>query len=152
MSVLLTTTQVFSLRVEFEDVDAGQAVHHPNYLKYYERARARALEAAGVSYAQMIRQGLAFVVAEARLKYLKPAFYEDHLWVMTRALEVRRASFRIRQALLREAPSSELREAFSQASTPGDSFINDCELRLALVDLKSMKTRPLPAEIRCLFE
>ena len=52
-----------SLRVYFEDTDAGGIVYHATYLRYAERARTEAMRAAGVPHAALVAEhGLMFVV------------------------------------------------------------------------------------------
>ncbi|MEY2987497.1 MAG: tol-pal system-associated acyl-CoA thioesterase, partial [Pseudomonadota bacterium] len=58
--------------VQFEDIDAGGVVHHPNYLKYLERARCQAMREIGVPFENCLAQGVAFVVAEVHSKYTRP--------------------------------------------------------------------------------
>jgi len=38
----------YSIRVYYEDTDAGGVVYHANYLRYAERARTEALRDAGI--------------------------------------------------------------------------------------------------------
>ncbi len=50
---------IFSLIVEFEDVDAHGVVHHPNYLKYLEKARSYGIRKCGYSLEKPIIRFLA---------------------------------------------------------------------------------------------
>ena len=73
-----------SVRVYYEDTDAGAVVYHARYLAYAERARTEALRAAGVPHAELMRDhGLAFVVRRAEMDYLRPARLDDELNVVT---------------------------------------------------------------------
>ena len=52
-----------TLRVYYEDTDAGGVVYHANYLRFAERARTEALRDADVPHAEMTAQhGLMFMV------------------------------------------------------------------------------------------
>ena len=87
-----------SLRVYWEDTDAGGVVFYANYLKFFERARTEWLRALGFSQQPMLRQGgLMFVVAETSLRHLRPARLDDELEVTVRVLQAGRASLRIAQ-------------------------------------------------------
>jgi acyl-CoA thioester hydrolase len=58
-----------TLRVYWEDTDAGGVVFYANYLKFFERARTEWLRSLGFSQQQMLQQdGVMFVVAETTLR------------------------------------------------------------------------------------
>ena len=87
-----------TLRVYWEDTDAGGVVFYANYLKFFERARTEWLRALGFSQQQMLqRDGVLFVVAETSMRYLRPARLDDELEVTVRMLEAGNASLRIAQ-------------------------------------------------------
>jgi acyl-CoA thioester hydrolase len=71
-----------TLRVYWEDTDAGGVVFYANYLKFFERARTEWLRALGFSQQAMLaREGVMFIVAETSLRYLRPARLDDLLQV-----------------------------------------------------------------------
>src|SRR5438105_14695980 len=64
----------FSLRVYWEDTDAGGVVFFANYLKYFERARTEWLRAIGFGQERLRTDtGAIFVVADTAVRYLRPA-------------------------------------------------------------------------------
>ena len=70
----------FPIRVYWEDTDAGGIVFYANYLKFFERARTEWLRALGIGqHSLRERSGGMFVVAEASLRYLRPARLDDEL-------------------------------------------------------------------------
>ncbi|MGB7566340.1 MAG: YbgC/FadM family acyl-CoA thioesterase [Chitinivibrionales bacterium] len=71
------------IRIYYEDTDCGNVVYYANYLKYMERSRTEFMRDRGVSFAKLHDEGYLFVVAEARLKYESPAYYDDVLDVTT---------------------------------------------------------------------
>ena len=78
-----------SVRIYYEDTDAGGIVYHANYLKYMERSRCDWLDSLGFGVTDLIEnEDLMFVVKEAQLFYQKPAKLFDQLTVKTRALHV----------------------------------------------------------------
>ena len=94
----------FALTVYFEDTDTAQVVYYANYLKFIERARSDMLLAVGVDHAAVhLSGGGVYVVAEVNIRYLRPARIGDDLLVISRLLEVRAASIRIQQRVMRGA-------------------------------------------------
>jgi YbgC/YbaW family acyl-CoA thioester hydrolase len=93
------TTYGYPLVIQFEDVDYQRVVHHPNYLKYFERARVDAIAAAGYSFSEMLHDGSGLVVADARIRYRSPLVFGIPAFVQSRLAAVASASFRLRQVL-----------------------------------------------------
>src|SRR5579863_2986378 len=97
----------YTLRVYFEDTDAGGIVYHAKYLGFAERARTEALRDLGVPHAELVRRfGLIFLVRRAKLDYFHPARLDDELEVATEAIALAGASITLRQTFRRagEAP------------------------------------------------
>jgi len=92
----------FALRVYIEDTDLGGVVYHANYLRFLERARSDMLKAAGIDQRAAIenRSGV-YAVAEAHIKYRKPAKLDDELVVVSQLEEVRGVSCVISQKIMR---------------------------------------------------
>ncbi len=68
------------LRVYYEDTDAAGIVYHANYLKFMERARTEWLRALGFEQDDLARRyGIAFVVRNAELDYIRAAHFNDAL-------------------------------------------------------------------------
>jgi len=88
----------YSLRVYYEDTDAGGVVYYANYLRYAERARTEALRELGIPHAALVaRYGLMFVVRRIKVDYLRPARLDESLSVITEPLAVGGASLVLRQ-------------------------------------------------------
>jgi acyl-CoA thioester hydrolase len=95
-------THHFALRVYYEDTDVSGVVYYANYLKYMERARSDMLRAAGVDQRAALEAGEGFyVVAEARIRYRRPARLEDALVLLSEVRDVRAASCVIHQRVMR---------------------------------------------------
>lgn len=89
-----------SLRVYYEDTDSGGIVFYANYLKFAERGRTEMLRAAGYeNKALMEEQDILFVVRRVEVDYLVPARLDDVLTVKTGILELKNASFSVRQSI-----------------------------------------------------
>ncbi len=96
----------FSLRVYYQDTDAGGIVYHANYLNFAERARAEALRAMGVPHVQMVSQfGVMFVVRRMKIDYQRPARLDDEIRIETRVIEVGGASATLQQDFWRDNDS-----------------------------------------------
>ncbi len=104
--MLVSGAHRYSLRVYYDDTDAGGIVYHATYLRMAERARTEALRELGVAHADLIAgHGLAFVVRHAALDYLAPARLDDRLVVVTRPVALGSASVRLEQAVFDEVQS-----------------------------------------------
>lgn len=91
-------SHLFTVRVYWEDTDAGGVVYYANYLKFMERARTEWLRALGV-HQQALREheGVQFVVADVQVRYLAPAKLDDVLTVTVSVAEQGRASMLLEQ-------------------------------------------------------
>lgn len=88
------------LRVGFRDLDALGHVNNAVYLTYFEHAR--------VGYGLQLTGGaalqdLAFILAEATVTYLKPAYYNDALLIGVRVSEIGTKSFVMEYGIQRPA-------------------------------------------------
>jgi acyl-CoA thioester hydrolase len=91
-----------AIRVYFEDTDAAGIVYYANYLKFMERARSDMLRAAGIDQRGALEGGDGvYVVAEAHIRYFRPAKLDDDLRILSTVEEVRAASCVIQQRVMR---------------------------------------------------
>ncbi len=87
-----------TLRVYFEDTDAGGIVYQARYLAFAERARTEAMREAGATHAELVtRHGLFFVVRRVEMDYLRPARLDDEIVVVTGPWVMRAASVDVQQ-------------------------------------------------------
>jgi acyl-CoA thioester hydrolase len=94
------STHRTSLRVYYEDTDAGGVVYHANYLRFAERARTEALRDAGIPHADLVeRFSLMFMVCRAEIDYVRPAILDDLLVVDTETMDVGGATVILRQTV-----------------------------------------------------
>lgn len=121
----------WSIRVYYEDTDAGGVVFYANYLKFFERARTEMLRHLGFEQDQLIEiQNLIFVVRSVTVDYLKPARFNDLIDVTSAVIEKKKTSLIFKQSILRE-----------------DILLCDAEIRIACLDAQTMKPKPIPTEI-----
>ena len=93
----------FALTVYFEDTDTAGIVYYANYLKFMERARSDMLRAAEIDQRGTLEAGTGvYAVAEANVRYLRPAKLGDDLQIVSTVEEVRAASVRIQQRVIRD--------------------------------------------------
>ncbi len=71
----------YELKVSFEDLDAMGIVWHGNYMRYLEQARCDMFSKLKYTYMDMKKDGIAYPVAKMKVKYIKPAEFEDNLIV-----------------------------------------------------------------------
>ena len=123
----------YLLRVYYEDTDLAGIVYYANYLKFIERARSEMLKNANVNQMDLIKRGYFFVVRSLKADYLKPAYFEDSLKVITEVAKIKGASIILQQTIFRS-----------------EKVLFEASIRLALLD-KSGKAVRLPATIRQLL-
>ena len=123
----------YLLRVYYEDTDLAGIVYYANYLKFIERARSEMLKKANVNQIDLIKRGYFFVVTSLKADYLKPAYFEDSLKVITEVTKIKGASIILQQTIFRS-----------------EKVLFEASIRLALID-KSGKAARLPANIRQLL-
>lgn len=83
----------WTIRVYYEDTDAGGVVFYANYLKFFERARTEWLRAAGIGQQLMTQQhGVMFVVKSTALDYHAPARLDNELKLSVTVERMGRAS------------------------------------------------------------
>jgi tol-pal system-associated acyl-CoA thioesterase len=124
-------------RVYWEDTDGGGVVYYANYLKFMERARTEWLRALGHSQQELAGQfGYVFAVVEVQVNYRRPARLDDEIVISVVPVPEGRASIRFRQVITRADGMG------------GDTTLADGEVRVACVDAKSFRPRPLPDFIK----
>jgi acyl-CoA thioester hydrolase len=106
----------YPVRVYYEDTDAGGVVYYANYLKFLERCRSEWLRALGFEQSGLLReQGIAFVVRNVNLDYLKPARLDDRLAIDLEVEKITRSQMFFRQQVRRG--EGEGRETLARGAT-----------------------------------
>jgi acyl-CoA thioester hydrolase len=77
------------LRVRYAETDRMGIVYYANYLVWCEVGRVEFLRALGRSYATLEHEGTGLAVAEAKVRYLSPAKFDDLVRVETTLTGVR---------------------------------------------------------------
>ena len=120
-----------SVRVYWEDTDAGGIVFYANYLKFFERARTEWLRSLGHSQQEMVdATGCMFVVQETSVRYVRPARLDDVLTITVDIRERGRASLRI-----------------AQQAWCGERLLAEGDIRIGCVERATMKPHRIPGPI-----
>lgn len=72
------------LRVRYAETDRMGVAYHTHYLVWCEVGRTDFIRRLGTSYARLEEEGLLLAVAEAGVRYLASARYDEELIVRTR--------------------------------------------------------------------
>jgi acyl-CoA thioester hydrolase len=91
----------YPIKVRFYELDPYNHLNHASYVQYFEVGRVELLESIGVGLAELQELGRHIVVTEIHTRFLKSAGPHDALVVETEVLEIRRATSRWRQRLMR---------------------------------------------------
>ena len=91
---------VYPLTVDFDLLDAGNVVHHPNYLVLCERARVSAMRDAGYAFSEMWKENSSFALVDTESKYLRPAQLDERLSILTETTSFTGATLNIHQRLV----------------------------------------------------
>ena len=119
------------VRVYWEDTDAAGIVFYANYLKFFERARTEWLRCFGFGQEALRRDGVAFIVSESTLRYLKPARLDDVVDVSVDVAHLGQASLHLAQ----------------QARRAGE-LLAEGTIRIGCVELGTFRPCRIPNDIR----
>ena len=87
-----------TVKVYYEDTDAGGVVYYANYLKYLEMARTEALASIGLSNLQIKQKfGALIIVKSCNIEYKKSAHLEDELKIRSFIKSITKTSFFMNQ-------------------------------------------------------
>lgn len=132
---------LFSVRIYYEDTDAGGIVYYANYLKFAERARTEFLRNLGFIQSKIkAEQGVMFVVRSCMLNCLAPAHLDDVLEIKTHLNKVGHAKLGLSQIITREAQLiATLEIVLACINLEGKPVKLDGTLRQLLIDLETEK-------------
>ncbi len=120
-----------SLRIYWEDTDAGGVVYYANYLKFMERCRTDWLRALGIDqYRLRNERQLQFAVVNVEVDFLRPAVLGDEILVTAELLRLSGATISFKQTVMR-----------------GDLQLVGAGTRVACLDSGSLKPRAIPKDL-----
>jgi acyl-CoA thioester hydrolase len=128
MAAEMPSVFTWTVRVYYEDTDAGGIVYYANYLKFYERARTEWLRSLGIDQ-QTLRDehGAIFVVRSANIDYRASARLDDEVTLTLNVEKLGGASVQ-----------------FTQQAWRGDTLLSSADVKVGCVDAATMRPRSLP--------
>ena len=91
-----------TIKVYYEDTDAGGVVYYANYLKYLERARTEALIKIGLSNLKIRDNFKALIIVKScNIDYKKSAYLEDQLNIKSYIFSITKTSFFMNQTIIK---------------------------------------------------
>ncbi len=133
MSEVLSVVHELSVRVYYEDTDAGGIVYHASYIRFAERGRTEMLRDNGIDHAQMFKEtGIGFAVAAIKVEYRQPARLDELLTVRSWISRIGGASMEMAQHIYRK-----------------QDLVAELSVTLVCID-QNLKAVRLPANVRAL--
>ena len=74
---------IHTLRVRYGETDPMKYVYYGNYAEYFEVGRVELFRSIGMPYDEIENQGIWLPVSEYKIKYFKPALYDQILEIHT---------------------------------------------------------------------
>jgi acyl-CoA thioester hydrolase len=128
MAAEMPSVFTWTVRVYYEDTDAGGIVYYANYLKFFERARTEWLRSLGIHQQVLLdAESAAFVVRSASVDYLSSARLDDELTLRLSVEKLGRASVQ-----------------FAQQAWRGDTLLSTANVKVGCVDAQTMRPRSIP--------
>ena len=121
--------------VRYAETDMMGIVYHGSYLPWFEIGRTTLLKEHGISYRELEAAGYRLPVLEVSVKYLKPAFYDDTVAIVT---------------VLEEKPL--LRIALAYEVRRGDDLLATAKTAHAFIDREGRPVRPPPSFVQRMQE
>ena len=91
-----------TLKVYYEDTDAGGVVYYANYLNFLERARTEALISIGLSNTIIKKDyDILIIVKSCNIEYKSSAYLEDELNIRSYVKSISKTSFNMMQIITR---------------------------------------------------
>jgi acyl-CoA thioester hydrolase len=128
--------------IDFDLLDAGNVVYHPNYLILCERARNRALRDAGYDFKDLWADGFALALSETKTRYMRPAEFGDSIVIVTKMLGGSGVRFEVEQTMVRAAVSYGTVQGFSSPVDPKEFGEELFSLWVCLACVKLNPVRP----------
>lgn len=147
------TVFVCPVRVYYEDTDSGGVVYYANYLRFMERARTEWLRSFGVEQDELVRsEGVIFAVRSVQIEYLRPARFNDLLYVSVAVVQHGRASLTVAQDIVQATGGAE--SAHTPFNIDGNDFaalkervLCTGQVRIACIDATALRPRPIPGHV-----
>lgn len=116
------------IRVRYGETDRMGYVYYGNYATYFEVARVESLRTLGINYKDMEDGGISLPVLEYKIKYIKPAFYDEVLIIKIK---------------INELPKVRIKFDYETYNEQG-TLLNIAETTLVFVNTSTMKPCSAP--------
>ncbi|VVE31726.1 tol-pal system-associated acyl-CoA thioesterase [Pandoraea anhela] len=127
----------WSIRVYYEDTDAGGVVFYANYIKFFERARTEWLRSLGIEQLELARNtGMMFIVRATALDYLSPARLDDLVVIKSRIERIGGASIDFHQ------------EAWRDAADGSSELLARSSIKIGCVAVDTLRPGKIPPHVR----
>lgn len=121
-------TSEIQVRVRYGETDQMGCVYYGHYALYYEQARVEAIRQLGLAYKDLEAIGVYIPVTEFKVRYIRPAGYDDLLTIVTTVnhLDTRQICFN------------------SSIYNENGKLLNEGEVTLVFYDPKTKRRRDMP--------
>ena len=123
------------IRVRYAETDRMGYVYYGNYSSFFEVARVEMLRSLGINYRDLEDDGVMLPVLEYRIKYYKPAYYDDELTI---------------KVIMKELPGVGIH--FDYKTYVGETLVNEADTTLVFVNIKSGRPQMIPDDLLEIFE
>lgn len=136
-------TFLLPIRVYYEDTDAGGVVYHSNYINFFERARTEWLRQLGYELDELARdEQLLFVVRAVSCEYLRPAIFNDELFVSAEIIEMGKTSIQFKQKVMRAVKANDSTNTEDACVVLAEGLVT-----VVSVDAKKFRPKRLPSNV-----
>lgn len=123
-------------RVIVAETDMMSIVHHANYVLYLERGRLDYMRRRGLTYKQLVAQGLHLAIVDLTISYKKPAHFDDLLLIETRFAQLSRVTLGFEYSVYR----------LDEEALGNKTLLTRASTRQACID-GAGRPRPLPPRV-----
>ena len=126
----------WTVRVYYENTDAGGVVYHAQYLNFMERARTEWLRILGFEHTTLLQEyNCVFVVHSMQIQFKKSAKLDDLLTITSQITTIGHSSVE-----------------FLQTIQLNQQTLVDAQLKLACVDALTFKPIAVPPAVKCIMK
>jgi acyl-CoA thioester hydrolase len=120
------------LRVRYAETDQMKYLYYGNYAQYFEVGRVELIRSLGLSYRELEEEHkIMMPVMYMQQRFLRPAFYDDLLGVVTSIRALERDSITFHSEIYNESKK----------------LLNSGEVRLCFIDMNSGKRTEMPQHL-----
>ena len=124
------------IRVRYGEVDMMGYLYYGYYSFYYEQARVETMRSLGIPYKKMEELGFLLPVVDLRIRFIKPAYYDDIVRIKT---------------MVKQMPKVRHHFHYEMYNNAGE-LINEAETTLVYLDKETRKPIACPPFVRDLLK